>query len=458
MHKSVRSGLVLAVVCAIPLVSSAQITAVQPAKPTIQSLPPDPKTVASSLIAQKQSHPGPKTIDEWVAANVADPAARPAKKSQLLALQATKDARIKSSAAALAAANITPDTASFLVLQRSKSVSARSVMTAPSTSTSSSPPDPTDAFKASLVSGFSEDPVAVSVHAGQRYAPSAFGATDASCRGLFATYPNYTLEYVAGSAPLRIYADATTDTALMINLPDGSWRCNDDGKVAGYAGQNPVVDLDAPASGVYHVWVGSYAASATNPPARLFVSELKSSLPLPAVSSMSCAGQTCSITQCEPGRYDVDRTLANGCECVDDTSSATCANATDLGVVALGTKKSVTGVIPVAGGDDWYVVSTTGSPVPMLGAGLANGVADGFQIEVRGSCSSGPLTCGLGGNAASIGSFNGQGGGGPVCLFDTNAQRTSTHPTKIFVRVSRTTSGQSCKPYTLTVGAQAYPQ
>ena len=40
--------------------------------------------------------------------------------------------------------------------------------------------------------------------------------------------PDIDLNYSAGSYPLTISAESSTDTALLINLPDGTWVCDDD--------------------------------------------------------------------------------------------------------------------------------------------------------------------------------------------------------------------------------------
>lgn len=70
--------------------------------------------------------------------------------------------------------------------------------------------------------------------------------------------PDLDLNYTAGSMPLRISVDSSTDTALLINLPDGSWICDDDGG----DGTDPLVHLASPQSGNYNVWVTTYNENA----------------------------------------------------------------------------------------------------------------------------------------------------------------------------------------------------
>ena len=58
------------------------------------------------------------------------------------------------------------------------------------------------------------------------------------------------------SDELRVFFIANTadDATLLINLPDGSWVCNDDadGTI------DPMVALRNPSQGQYDIWVGSY--------------------------------------------------------------------------------------------------------------------------------------------------------------------------------------------------------
>ena len=58
----------------------------------------------------------------------------------------------------------------------------------------------------------------------------------------------------------------------MVNAPDGSWYCDDDG---GVNGMNPSIRFNRPASGRYEIWVGTYG-SATTQPAQLHISEVGS--------------------------------------------------------------------------------------------------------------------------------------------------------------------------------------
>ncbi len=122
----------------------------------------------------------------------------------------------------------------------------------------------------SLRSGFTPDPRVISVVSG--------GNIDASrirrdCRGFISGNPDARLVFnTDGDLPLIISVDSSSDTTLVVNGPDGRWRCDDDG---GVRGLNPSIRYNRPQSGRYEIWVGSYRAG-TNARARLHISEVRS--------------------------------------------------------------------------------------------------------------------------------------------------------------------------------------
>ena len=76
------------------------------------------------------------------------------------------------------------------------------------------------------------------------------------CVGYAAQAPDVRLVWDGVSDELRVFFIANTadDATLLINLPDGSWVCNDDadGTI------DPMVALRNPSQGQYDIWVGSY--------------------------------------------------------------------------------------------------------------------------------------------------------------------------------------------------------
>lgn len=103
-----------------------------------------------------------------------------------------------------------------------------------------------------LSSGFTPDPYTVNVTAGGSIQASSVSS---ACSGTIANAPDFELSYSAGSLPLIFRTASSADTTLVINGPNGSWYCDDDGG----DGVNAEVRFNNPASGTYDIWVGSYS-------------------------------------------------------------------------------------------------------------------------------------------------------------------------------------------------------
>ena len=119
----------------------------------------------------------------------------------------------------------------------------------------------------SLTAGFTPDPHVTNLQAGGNLNASDLSS---SCRGTITNAPDLRLNYTAGSFPLIFSVSSNSDTTLVVNGPDGSWYCDDDG---GVNGLNPAVRFASPTSGRYEIWVGTYNSGATQP-AQLVISEL----------------------------------------------------------------------------------------------------------------------------------------------------------------------------------------
>jgi hypothetical protein len=120
-----------------------------------------------------------------------------------------------------------------------------------------------------LVSGFTPDPHVVSLVSGGNL--NALNAGN-GCRGFVTASPDVRLTYQAGSLPLIVSVASSSDTTLVVNAPDGTFHCDDDG---GVNGLNPSIRFNRPLSGRYEIWVGSYRAG-SNASARLHISEVRS--------------------------------------------------------------------------------------------------------------------------------------------------------------------------------------
>jgi hypothetical protein len=103
----------------------------------------------------------------------------------------------------------------------------------------------------SLAAGFGARPHTKTLTAGGRSRNPMVGT---GCVGYLATpQPDYRVRYTAGTGrDLVITATSTSDTALLIRTPGGTWMCDDDSDQ-----QNPRVVLAAPVTGAYHIWVAT---------------------------------------------------------------------------------------------------------------------------------------------------------------------------------------------------------
>ena len=120
-----------------------------------------------------------------------------------------------------------------------------------------------------LSAGFNNDPRVIALRAGGDIAAQRAGS---GCSGFITNAPDVRLNYQAGSLPLIISVASESDTTLVVNAPDGSFYCDDDG---GVNGLNPLFRINRPRSGRYEIWVGSYRAG-SNDRARLNISEVRS--------------------------------------------------------------------------------------------------------------------------------------------------------------------------------------
>lgn len=110
---------------------------------------------------------------------------------------------------------------------------------------------------ASLNAGFRPDPYSIRMTSGGNVDVSYLGS---ACSGYAAAAPDLRLAWGGGTGQLRVYFESDTlhaDTTLIVNLPDGTWVCNDD---FDNTTRNPMIVLNSPIAGQYDIWVGSYAS------------------------------------------------------------------------------------------------------------------------------------------------------------------------------------------------------
>ena len=119
-----------------------------------------------------------------------------------------------------------------------------------------------------LKAGFTPDPFTVKIQAG-----GPLEVEKAGFKQYIAKEPDFRLVYEAGNFPLFIRAECATDTALLVNLPDGTWVADDDSG----GNLNPMIKINNPKSGRYEIWVGTIEKVDNNkfPVATLSISEIK---------------------------------------------------------------------------------------------------------------------------------------------------------------------------------------
>ena len=123
-----------------------------------------------------------------------------------------------------------------------------------------------------LAAGFLPDPHNLTVEAGGAIRANEAIATrgDLWCAGHITREPTANLFWDGQGGPLYIWAESSVDTTMAINLPDGSWACDDDS--AGNLDPGLVFDTALP--GRYDIYVGTFSAGAAGAEARLRVSEI----------------------------------------------------------------------------------------------------------------------------------------------------------------------------------------
>ena len=106
----------------------------------------------------------------------------------------------------------------------------------------------------SLAPGFAPSPFTLDVVSGGEIAVKPLALGD-NCLGYAAADPDVVVELAAGFERVTFLIASAEDTTLIVNLPNGSWSCNDDAN-----GLNPALVYHNAAPGSYQVWIGSYAA------------------------------------------------------------------------------------------------------------------------------------------------------------------------------------------------------
>ena len=117
-----------------------------------------------------------------------------------------------------------------------------------------------------LAAGFSPSPFTYDAVSGGDINVKSLNLGD-NCLGYAASDPDFAIELSDSFSRITFLIASEEDTTLIINLPNGSWSCNDDSN-----GLNPALVYHDAAPGPYQIWIGSYAAE-TYDDSVLYVSE-----------------------------------------------------------------------------------------------------------------------------------------------------------------------------------------
>jgi hypothetical protein len=116
-----------------------------------------------------------------------------------------------------------------------------------------------------LEAGFTPDPYVVELLAGGSIEVNL----DECDYGHVAEAPDVDLYYYAdGTTTLYIAAASNSDTMLLVNLPDGTWICDDDS----FGDLDPILVIPNAPSGLYNIWVGTLGEEMDE--ADLYISEI----------------------------------------------------------------------------------------------------------------------------------------------------------------------------------------
>jgi len=120
----------------------------------------------------------------------------------------------------------------------------------------------------SLTAGFTPDPRVIEMAAGGSTNVAYLGS---DCAGFAAQAPDVRLQWNGAGSALSVFFQPSEagDASLIVNLPDGSWLCNDDWSDDSL---NPMIRIESASSGQYDIWVGTYEAGPTIP-GRLSITE-----------------------------------------------------------------------------------------------------------------------------------------------------------------------------------------
>ena len=184
----------------------------------------------------------------------------------------------------------------------------------------------------------------------------------------------------------------------------------------------------------------------------------------PSVDAYSCTGSTCTVAHgtgacvaghcqigaCEMGYSDLDHSAINGCECMAGMVSSNCGTPTDLGMLAVGGMRMVTGLLPTAMAEHWVRVNFVPGGHAHIQFSTNPGMA--YHFDVDSSCMPGSALHCPDRTSGAAGLTNWEffamaadGGGN-----DPDAGMTPS-PTTVLIHITTAMPPTTCMPYILAV-------
>jgi hypothetical protein len=184
------------------------------------------------------------------------------------------------------------------------------------------------------------------------------------------------------------------------------------------------------------------------------------------VALANCASGQCAILSCATGWIDYDGKPDNGCECQKSAAAAPrCADARDQAVTdASSSQLTMSGSITMAGGEDWYRITSTDDPdadgtcnIYHLAIHLTQNPKGQFRLDVvEDDCTTAATCGGTGEQSNGIDQYDFDASGECPCYNSATppagAHQCANHSQVVRVRVYRQAGvPASCDVYTLTV-------
>jgi hypothetical protein len=118
--------------------------------------------------------------------------------------------------------------------------------------------------------------------------------------------------------------------------------------------------------------------------------------PTPHVATTLCQGGSCTISTCEMGWYDFDASYAGGCKCHESSNGTTCATATVVPPLDIGTNTTLSGNLPTEDGENWFQITFSGAATDKAyhpEITFTTNPENEFVFDVVASCGGSPLSC-----------------------------------------------------------------